>query len=59
MQITDYNYITSSLGNGYFSGLTLEELWDCCVNASNKEELDAAITITIKLKEMIKGDNNE
>lgn len=56
-QISDYNYITSALGNGYFSGLSMTELWDCIYMSTNREELDAAITATISLKELTKKEN--
>lgn len=53
-QITDYNYIGSAIGNAYFSGLTMDELWSCVRLASNREELDAAVSATINLKGMMK-----
>lgn len=52
-EISDYNYITSALGNGYFSGLTMSELWDCISMSKNREELDEAISATIKFKEIV------
>ena len=51
-EISDYNYIGSSIGNAYFSGLSFQELWSCAILSSTKEELDAAVTLTIKLKEL-------
>lgn len=51
-KISDYNYIGSAVGNAYFSGLSFTELWDCVSLSSSREELDAAIQITIKLKEL-------
>ena len=53
--ITDYNYITSSIGNAYFSGLAFSELWDCVSVSKTREELDTAVDITIKLKELNDG----
>jgi hypothetical protein len=50
--IDDFAYIGSSVGNAYFSGLTFSELWSCVKLSSNREELDAAIELTIKLKEI-------
>lgn len=47
--ITDYNYILSSVGNAYCSGLTFEQLWSCVSLSNTREELDAAILATIKL----------
>ena len=51
-EITDYNYIGSSIGNAYFSGLSFQELWSCVVLSSTREELDASVDATIKLKEL-------
>ena len=53
MKIRDYDYITSSLGNAYFSGVTFDQLWDCVTISQNPEQLDIAIETTIKLKELI------
>ena len=55
MKITDYNYIGSAIGNAYFSGLTFSELWDCIYISSSREQLDAAVSATIKLKELVNG----
>lgn len=57
-EITDYNYIGSSIGNAYFSGLSFEQLWNCVVLSENREQLDAAVSATITMNELIKGDNN-
>ena len=54
MKIQDYDYIGSSVGNAYFSGLSFEELWSCISLSNTREELDVAIEITIKLKEIYK-----
>jgi hypothetical protein len=51
-EISDYDYIGSSIGNAFFSGLSFEELWNCVSISNTREELDAAIDITIKLKEI-------
>lgn len=51
-KISDYNYIGSSIGNAYFSGLSFQELWSCVMLSSTREELDAAVDLTIKLKEL-------
>lgn len=56
-KITDYNYIASTMGNAYYSGVTYEELWDCISMAQTREELDEAVSATIKLKELIRKDN--
>lgn len=54
-EISDFEYIGSTIGNAYFSGLTLEQLWSCVALSSNREELDSAVSLTIKLKEMAKS----
>lgn len=51
-KITDYNYIGSAIGNAFFSGVTFDELWSCVAMAKTREELDAAVSATIKLKEL-------
>lgn len=57
-EITDYNYIGSSIGNAFFSGLSFEQLWNCVALSENREQLDAAVSATITMNELIKGDNN-
>jgi hypothetical protein len=54
-QITDWNYIMSSVGNAYFSGLNFAETWGCVIQSSNREEFDAAVSATIRLRELAKG----
>lgn len=56
--ITDYNYIGSSIGNAYFSGLSFEQLWNCVALSENREQLDAAVSATITINQLIKGDKN-
>ena len=53
MEINDYNYIGSAVGNAYFSGLTFDQLWSCVSLSYTREELDAAVTAQIKLNEII------
>jgi len=53
IKITDYNYIGSSIGNAYFSGVTYDQLWDCVVLSSNREELDAAVSATINFNKLV------
>ena len=52
-KITDFDYILSSVGNAYFSGLTFTELWTCVTVAETREELDVAISTQILLKETL------
>lgn len=54
-KISDYDYITSAIGNGIFSGLTMGQLWSCILLSKNREQLDAAITAAIKLQEISRG----
>ncbi len=56
--ITDYNYMASSVGNAYFSGVSFAQLWDCVNQSSTREELDAAVSATIRLNEISKGEKN-
>lgn len=51
-KISDYDYIGSAIGNAFFSGLSFQELWGCVMLSSSREELDATVDITIKLKEL-------
>lgn len=51
-EITDYNYIGSAVGNAFFSGVSFDELWSCMVESNTREELDAAVSATIRLKEI-------
>lgn len=51
-KITDFDYLTSSLGNAYFSNLSFEDLWDAVEMSEDREQLDAAIWAAIELKEL-------
>ena len=51
-KISDYDSILSSLGNAYFSNVSFKELWECVSLTETREELDAAISATILLKEL-------
>jgi hypothetical protein len=57
--VDDFSYIGSSIGNAYFSGLSFSELWDCISLSSSREDLDAAIDFTIKLKEIQNDHRNK
>ena len=56
MEINDYNYIGSAVGNAYFSGLTFDQLWSCVSLSYTREELDAAVTAQIRLNELTIGE---
>ncbi len=51
-KISDYDYIASAIGNGIFSGLTLDQLWSCVSLSKTREQLDAAVSAAIRLKEL-------
>jgi len=55
IEITDYNYFGSTVGNACFSGLTIEELFSCVLLSSTREELDAAVSASIALREIAIG----
>jgi hypothetical protein len=58
-KITDYNYITSAIGNAYFSGVSFDQLWNCVVISSSREELDTAVLATIRINDLTKEKNND
>jgi hypothetical protein len=51
--ISDWDYIMSTVGNAFHSGLTFEELWSCVLVSSNREEFDAAVSANLRLKEIL------
>jgi hypothetical protein len=58
MKITDYNYMGSAIGNAYFSGVEFLELWNCVLLSDTPDELVAAISATIRLKELTSKNEN-
>lgn len=52
VKIDDFDYIASSLGNAYFSGVSFEQLWNCVQLSANREELDASVSASIRLAEI-------
>lgn len=58
MKIDDYDYIGSAIGNAYFSDVSFSALWDCVAMSTNFKELDAAISATIRLKELSSKNEN-
>jgi hypothetical protein len=57
--ISDYDYVTSSMGNAFFSGVSFEQLWNCVNQASSREELDAAVSATIRLNELTQRNTHD
>lgn len=53
--ISDYDYVASAIGNAIFSGLTIDQIWSCISFSKTREQLDAAITATIKLQDISRG----
>jgi hypothetical protein len=53
--ISDYTYFGSTVGNACFSGLNIEELFNCVLLSSTREELDAVVSVSIALKEIVSG----
>jgi len=50
--IDPFKWSGSTIGNAYFSGVTIEQLWLAISVAENQPELDAAIDITIELNRL-------
>ncbi len=56
-EISDWNYIMSSLGNAYFSGVSFDQAWMAVTLSKNREEFDEAISAQILLNQI--GKSNE
>jgi len=46
----------SAIGNAFFSGLSMEQLWTCVALSNNREEFDAAVEAAIQLKELVENE---
>jgi len=53
LQITDYDYIGSAIGNAFFSGVPYEILWECVAGSDTRESLDEKVTEAISGKESL------
>lgn len=53
----EWDYLLSTICNAYFSDLKFEELIDCVMLSGNKEELDAAVSATIRLWEIVRHED--
>lgn len=51
--IDDHTYFSSTIGNAFFSGLSMEGLWNAVCVSSTREEFDEAVQAAIKLDELI------
>jgi hypothetical protein len=49
---SEYDYARSALANGIANNLQVEDLWNALGVSKTGYELEAAITATIKLKEL-------
>ena len=56
---SDSNYLTSGIGNAYFSGMSMADLWDCVMIGGTAAGIDAAISAKLKLDEIIKEVKND
>lgn len=54
---SEWDYLLSTICNAYFSDLKFEELIDCVMLSSNKEELDASVSATIRLWEIVRNED--
>ena len=52
----DYNIVLSAICNAIDSGLSITELRSCIMLGSSAEEIDAAISAAIRMKEIMKND---
>lgn len=57
-EITDWNYITSALGNAYFSGVSFDQIWMAVTLSKTREEFDEAVAAQILLNEIGKSNEN-
>jgi hypothetical protein len=53
IRVDDWDYIMSTLGNAYYSDLTFDEVWSCVNVSCTPEQFDAAVLITLRLKEIL------
>lgn len=54
---SEWDYLTSTICNAYFSDLKFEELVDCVMLSADKDELDAAVSATIRLWEIVRHED--
>ena len=54
-EIPDWEFITQTVANAYFSGLCFDELWNAVIITDNREDFDVAVDAAIKLNKMVKG----
>lgn len=58
-KVSDFNYITSAIGNAYFSGIGFSLLWEAVSNSKTREQLDKNVSAAIKAKEDLGKLNNQ
>jgi hypothetical protein len=52
-EITDYNYISSAIGNAFFSDVPFCTLWECVSAAETREQLDENVSAAIVGQEIL------
>ena len=57
--VTDWDYIFSTIGNAYFSGVTFDQLWDTVTITDNREDFDCAITALNDLNDLVAKDKTK
>lgn len=53
--VDPFKWSGSTIGNAYFSGVSMDQLWLAVSIAKTQHELDAAIDITIKLNNKVRS----
>lgn len=53
VEISDYDYMGSTLGNAFFSGIPFCILWECVSAAKTREQLDKNVSAAILGKETL------
>lgn len=53
-EVSDFQYLTSGIGNAYFSGMSMTDLWDCVLIGETASGIDAAIAAKLRLDEITK-----
>lgn len=52
-KISDRDYILSSIGNAYHSGMSFDQTWECIAFTKTREELDQAVSTQIQLNKLL------
>jgi len=52
-EIDPFDWMGSSLGNAYFSGVSMKQLWHAVEMSTNQLEFDAAIDAAVRLNTLL------